>query len=173
MVRYTITGLAAGAFLGSMLLAGVAGGQKPAPKADPQLFTFTTLEVPESDGQLQRLLKQRYNAAGEELEALTALYRGGRVNLDNVCASIERFTKASLELSENPVERVAKLDRALIVARNIEEIVNEKFSFDVEPVQAVKHDRYVRLDLEIQLLRVREAAKLGAAGGPAADVVKR
>src|SRR5262245_45200876 len=116
MVRYTITGLAAGAFLGSMLLVSIASGQQPArPKeAGPLTFVVSTVDVLDSDGELQRLLKQRYNAAGEELEALSALYSGGRVNLDNVCASLERFSKAGLELSANPGERVVQLDRALV-----------------------------------------------------------
>jgi len=159
-------------FVGAFLfLVGVAAAQQAAaPKAEPRPFTFTTLEILNGDGELQRLLKQRYNAAGEDLEARMALYGAGRVSLEAICASLERFTKASLDLAATPVERVNELDRALAAARNVEAIVEEKYKFEVEPVQAFKHARYVRLDLEIQLLRAREAAKLGAAGSPAAEV---
>ena len=167
-------GFVAGAFLLSVILVGGAGAQQAArPKAEAQPFTFTTLEILDTDGELQRLLKQRYNAAGEDLEARSALYRAGRVSLEETCASLGRFTKASLELAATPVERVHELDRALAAARSVEAIVEEKYKFEVEPVQAFKHARYVRLDLEIQLYRAREAAKLGAAGPPAAEVAKR
>lgn len=117
---------------------------------------FTTVEILDSDGELPKLLKQRFNAAGEQLEAQSELYRGGRVPLEAVLASVERFTKYGLELKETPALQLNHLDTALLAAKKIEAIVREKFDHGNEPVQAMKHANVVRYDLEIQRYRAHE-----------------
>jgi hypothetical protein len=138
--------------------------QPPArkPEDNGNIFFFTTVEILDSDSELTKLLKQRFNAAGEELEARSELYRGGRVELDSVLACLERFTKFGLELNPSPAEQLNHLGSSLLAAQKVEAIVREKFNHSVEPVQAMKHANVVRYDLEIQLYRARELAKAKA-----------
>jgi hypothetical protein len=131
-------------------------GDKPAVTS---IFSFKGAEIRDGDSELTRLLKQRYNAAGEELLAHSALYIGGRVTLEAIVGNIDRFTKAGVELYDSPMERVEHLERVLTAAKNVQEVVREKFRHEVEPVQAMKRADYLRYDVEIQLHRAREAAK--------------
>ena len=128
----------------------------------PRIMTFTTVDIVETDGELTRLLKQRYNAAGEELRARVALYRGGRTPLDDLAESLTRFTKAGFELAETPQKQVHALELALNTAQWIEKVVQVRFDQGNEGLQNQKHAKVVRYDLEIQLHRARETLKAGA-----------
>ena len=156
--------LAGGAKAQQPLPPGVAAAQPAArkPAENGHIFFFTTVEILADDNELTKLLKQRFNASGEELEARSELYRGGRVELDSVLACLERFTKYGLELNPAPAEQLGHLVNSLHAAQKVEAIVREKFNHSVEPVQAMKHANVVRFDLEIQLYRARELAKAKA-----------
>src|SRR5262245_29708629 len=109
-----------------VVFAVVSMAQRSARPEDGQIFIFSTVEILDSDGELPKLLKQRFNAAGEELEAQSALYVNGRVSLEAVLASVERFTKYGLELKETPALQLQHLEQALLAAKKIEEIVRVK-----------------------------------------------
>jgi len=160
MRRATFAGLA-GVIVFAFAIEATAQ-QPPKPAAEGRIFIFTSVKILDSDGALPKLLKQRFNAAGEELEARSELYSGGRVELDAVLASIERFTKYGLELAESPALQVEHLDRALLAAKKVEAIVREKYDHGNEPVQAMKHANVVRYDLEIQRYRAQELVKAKA-----------
>jgi hypothetical protein len=142
----------------------IAQEAKPAPNtpAQPQIMTFTTVDIAETDGELTRLLKQRYNAAGEELRARLTLYNRGRTSLDESAESLARFTKAGVELAETPQKQVHALELALNTAQWIENVVQVRFDQGNESLHNQKHAKVVRNDLEIQLHRAREAMKAGA-----------
>jgi hypothetical protein len=137
---------------------------KPSPEnpAQPRIMTFTTVDVAENDGELTRLLKQRYNASGEDLRARVALYGGGRIPLDEVAESLARFTTAGVELAQSPQKQVHALEYSLDTAKFIEKVVQVRFDQGNEALQIQKHAKVVRFDLEIQLHRAREALKAGA-----------
>lgn len=150
--------------LGTLLAASgaAAADDQPARQAPTSIFTFEPLETPDSDGELTRLLKQRYNAAGAELAEKSLVYLGGRLSLSEVAASLERFAKAGCELNQTPAEQIQHLEKALRAAKNLEAIVRAKVSYETEPGHALKHATVVRLGLEIQLHRARELAKTAA-----------
>jgi hypothetical protein len=127
--------------------------------ADDFFAQAKPIAIDERDSPLRKLLKQRRNVALEEMSATHALYRGGRVALDDVVASTMRFGNAGLELAETPAERIKYREAVLALAKTVESIVRVKHDAEVEPVQAMARATYARLDAEIALLREREAAK--------------
>ena len=164
MKRFSLSRFALSILAWSAACCASTAQDKPAEKSppDPRIMSFITLEIRDGDSELRRLLKQRYNAAGEELRARAMLYGGGRTSLEDLAACVERFTKAGAELAESPVEKVKELELAHNAAQWIEAIVSEKFEHGVESVQAMKHVKVVRYDLEIQLYRARELVKAAA-----------
>ena len=149
-----------------LVFPSIAAPDVPAAKkspADPQIMSFKTVEIHDSDGELRRLLKLRYNAAGEDLRARTTLYKLGRVKFDELAASLQRFTKAGAEVAETPVAKVTELELAHNAALWMEAVVSERFVQEVDPVQIMKHARVVRYDLEIELYRARALVKAAAA----------
>jgi len=144
-----------------LLLAGKAGAapEDSIPGVVPEVLPIKPVEIGQSEDELLRLLKKRYNAVAAELRDLYALYKGGRAPLANVCQAIEKFAHAGSELAETPAARVSKLESARDAARAVETIAQEKELDGLEPRHALEHARACRLDIEIQLLRAREAAK--------------
>jgi hypothetical protein len=133
-----------------------ARGEAPA-------LDFKRVEIGEKDSDLRKLLKNRYNATVEELKAVYTLYRGGRVELGDLADCVQRFSKSGVELAETPAERVRYLELSFEAARSVEAIVQRKWAADVEPKQALLRAQGVRYDIEIELLRAREAAKAAPA----------
>jgi hypothetical protein len=154
--------LVAGTLLATSLTLAAQAQQPVAKPADPPALSFQAIEILDSDGALRKLLKARYNAAGEDLEARVGTYLGGRVDLGDMLACIERFAKAGVDVGESPAEQAAKLEIALNFAKKVEAIVKSKHEHEIEPVQSLKHATVVRLGLEIQLHRARELAKTAA-----------
>jgi hypothetical protein len=139
------------------------GAAQNAAKRPPGFgFAFKPVEIADGEGELRRLIIERYNAAGKDLAARVELHRGGRVSLESTLGALERFTKAGVEFAESPAERVKQLETSLSVAIQVEAIVAEMFKHEVEPVQAMEHAKYVRSDLQIQLHRAREVKAAAA-----------
>jgi hypothetical protein len=113
----------------------------------------------DADIELQTLLRRRYEAAKAIMDARMEYYRGGRVVPDDVLDAIERFTKAGLEYAETPAKQVQTCELALSAAKEVEQVIRQKFEDKIEPIQVTERAKYTRLDVEIQLFRVRKAAK--------------
>jgi len=147
--------------LTTLLLDGKASAapEESIPGAVPEVLPIKPVEIGQSEDELRRLLKKRYNAVAAELRDLYALYKGGRAPLANVCQAIEKFADAGSELAETTVARISALESARDGARAVETITQQKQLEGLEPNHALEHARVCRLDIEIQLLRAREAAK--------------
>jgi len=129
------------------------------PRAIPAALPLKPIEIADTEDDLRRLLKKRYNAVAAELRDLYALYKGGRTPLENVCRAIEKFAHAGSELAETPVARVSELELARDAARAVETITQQKQLHEQEPRHALEHVRACRLGIEIELVRARDAAK--------------
>ena len=140
----------------ALVAAGPAQAQET--EAEAWLNEAKPLEVSDQDSPLRKLLKQRYNVSIEETRAVNALYRGGRITLDEVLGATLRLGQAGVEVSETPAERIKYREAVLGVAKTIERIVRQKHESASEPLQTMLRATGVRLDAEIALLREREAA---------------
>lgn len=143
-MRQSFLGLSALALVGAMFLSGVTAIDAP---ASPQ------------DGELRKLLRERYDAASKEMLARRELYRAGRVALDDVCAAIGRYAMAGSEIADSPAERIKLLASAVESAKFIEGEVKTKYENEVEPIQAMALATYTRSDMEIKLYLARKAVK--------------
>ena len=133
------------------------------------LGSATAPEEPAQDDELRRLLKARLEAAWGEMEATTALYKGGRVSLTDTCAAIQRFSKAGRGAAQTSAYRLKVCAYAFQTAKTIEEVTKAKYESDAEPVQAIKLATYTRLDMEIKLHAARQSDASARARSKADD----
>jgi hypothetical protein len=119
--------------------------------------------------ELHRLLKARYEAAAAEMEATTALFKGGRVSLNVACDAIQRFSSAGIGAARTQGYRLKVCEHAFGVAKEVEDVTRSKFESDVEPVQAMRLATYTRLDMEIKLHEARRAEAAQRVRGTADD----
>ena len=135
--------------------------QQPAKQAEdmpPALLEAKPLQPAAGDSKLQELLKERYNAALQELQDDMKLVRQGRITEDFLFAAQKRLLEAGLELKGRPADRIAALKDHLELARRIELETGLRLQAGTTPAAKVAQARYFRLDVEIRLLREREKA---------------
>jgi hypothetical protein len=133
----------------------------PVPAGQTETIEIKVTPIPARDDELRKLLKSRYEAASAEMEATTALYSGGRVSLQDTCDAIRRFSTASVEMAETPIERAKQCQRAFESAKAVEDLTKRKFEQGVEPVQASALATFTRLDMEIKLHLACKEAGIG------------
>ena len=113
---------------------------------------------------LARLLGERHQNTAKEAEALDALYRVGRVPLEQVMDAHQRLASSGDALYATPQEREEHLDKQIKQARAIEAIAQEKFDHEIEPRHTLLEARQLRLDLEISRIQAQLAAMPAAPG---------
>ena len=141
-----------------------ATAQQPAKQAEgkpPVLLEAKPLQPAAGDSKLQGLLKERYNAALEELQEDMKLVQQGRIIVDFLFDAQKRLLEAGLELKGRPADRLVALQDHLELAKRIEFETEAQFQAGTTSSAKVARARYFRLDLEIRLLREREAAARG------------
>jgi outer membrane protein TolC len=122
------------------------------------LLTGKPLRIDPKDDELQKLLKERYNAAQAGVEVFLKQYQAGVVDLDHVFEASRRLRVARLELCEKPEEKIACLEELVRFMKSIEQLAEGKSRAGVESNVDVMRARYYRLDVEIELLRAKRAA---------------
>jgi hypothetical protein len=127
--------------------------------APPRVLSLAPAVVSESDPELRKLLKQRYNATIAELKDVYRLYVDGRGSVKDMTQCVEAFAFAGSECAETPVARVSEFELALSIAKYVETMTVAKQVQQLEPRHAVHHARACRLGIEIQLVRARQSAK--------------
>jgi hypothetical protein len=116
-------------------------------------------KINDADSPLQKLLKERYNTAIEEVKSVDALRSRGLVSLETMAEALQRVAQCGVELAATPAERIKHRELNLAAAQAVERIVREKFESATESLQAYLRAKGLRLDAEIALLRERETAK--------------
>jgi hypothetical protein len=109
-------------------------------------------------------LNSRFVAAKAEChQRMTSwrAHRSGRMSVDEICETIERYAEAAEEAPEPADVRVKELRHALEAARVIAENTKEKYEADVELVTTLHRTQYTCADVEARLKRVE--AELAAA----------
>jgi hypothetical protein len=133
-------------------------------KAWPALVQPRTFEVKASDNHLARLVKERYNAAQDELRERYTFWLQGIGTLDQVYAAARRAGNARLEVIDPPTDRLTilqeKVEFAKVVERQAEAIRRNRKRAEA-PFADEACARYFRLDAEIEFLNaeVEQTAK--------------
>jgi hypothetical protein len=147
-----------------LVLAGFCGLALLAPRAvaeddkTPAVLDAKPMEPTKGDDELHKLLKERYNAALEEVQVRYKQILAGTSNLDELARAGRRLLHARLELCEKAPERVPVYEQQLELARMVEKIQKARHDAGQVSVADWDHARYERLDLEIQLLHAKKAA---------------
>ena len=104
---------------------------------------------------LSQLLKTRYDIAARLLESEEKRLNGGRATLMTVCEAARRVRDSAMELTAEPAEQLAALTKYLAVIRRLEDSINKTAEKGVMASSDRELARYLRLDAEIALLRVK------------------
>lgn len=121
----------------------------------------------ETDGALEKLLKQRYNAAVHEFRDRYIFWLQGSASspLEQVFASARRMIAARLEIADPPMDRLTLLNEHVEFAKLVEKqaaAISRKFNNTHNTADAA-FATYTRADAEIELLRADPAGKLSDA----------
>ncbi len=102
-------------------------------------------------------LNSRFVAAKAECHQRMTYWQGprsGRMSVDEICESIERYAEAAEEAPEPADVRAKELTHALEAARLIAENTKEKYEADVELITTLHRTQYTCVDVEARLNRV-------------------
>ncbi|TWT34747.1 hypothetical protein Enr8_21610 [Blastopirellula retiformator] len=127
----------------------------PALAEQPKILFIETLEVPADADQLQKLVVERFNTAVTELKIAKKQYESGIVAIEDLIDPATRVRDSSLELTDDPQEKIANLKCFLEFAQYSEKIALSKFESGTAPPGAFEAAKYLRLDTEILLLRLQ------------------
>ncbi|MCC9608665.1 hypothetical protein LOC68_09130 [Blastopirellula sp. JC732] len=137
-----------------LLSAGLAVGEE-----GPAILSSEPLEIAEDADPLQVLLVERLNAAVLELKYVKRMYESGIVSFGDLIEPAKRVRDSGLELSDDTQNQVAWLERFLELARFNEAIVERRIQSGSETQNALQTAKYLRLDTEIMLLRLKRKAE--------------
>ncbi len=107
-------------------------------------------------GELQRLLKERYEVAANLLDVEEKRLDEGKSTLRNVYEAARRVRDSALELTGDRAEQIAALTKYLAVTRRLEDSVNKVVEAGAATSSDKELARYLRLDAEIALLRAKQ-----------------
>jgi len=150
---------------GKPLETSTAKSRNPKGNGDnklPALLAFKPLEPMPGDDELQRLLKERYNAAVRALRLYEYQYEIGTARAGDVCAAARIVVEAESALVDKPQDEIRVLQHYLEFTKSIENEARAKLQAGgvsgISPVDEAQA-REARLEAEIKLLRLRAAVK--------------
>jgi hypothetical protein len=136
-----------------------AGPEQKADEAkdpEPAILKMKPLADDPKDDALRKLLKERFNAALTEVQALyVARTFTGFSGVEGFFDAGSRLKHAGLEAFDDPKDKIAFLEKYVELAKQLEKITEVKHSAGRIGVAEVQHVRYHRADAEIALLRLK------------------
>jgi outer membrane protein TolC len=144
--------------LGLALTWTGAQGQQPGEKM-PAVLSAKPLKAEAGDDELRKLLKERYNAALEEMQARYAEFQAGRITLDMLHEAAQRVLDSQVALTDKPAEHVRIYEQQLELARDVERATQLHYDAGRKTIAELARARYVRLDVEIKLVVAKRKAK--------------
>lgn len=125
----------------------------------PALFAGKPLKIDGNEDELQRLLKERYNIALDDLQIAAALINKGNATPSILADPAKRFVPAALELATTSNEQIALLSQYVGLTRIVEREYEVRVAAGALAPASLNRAKYERLDAEILLLRTRRAAE--------------
>jgi hypothetical protein len=114
------------------------------------------LATSKGSDKLKSLLKDRYEAASEELTARFKEFLIGRGTLDILINSSHRLFEAERELSDKKADQIAAGEKRLRLLQEVEQVNQRRFDDGRIAAQDYAQSKYNRLEAEIWLERAKE-----------------
>jgi len=145
-------------------LAPRAEAQKPDdpwPEVEAMLKKFEPAKSVPKDDALRKLLKERYNAALNEVSFRLQRVQAGTETPDELIPAARRLVESGLELNDKPADQLALLEKDVVLTKYLEKITRARLDAGVKQFTPadVFAVTYMRADAEIRLLRFKEKMK--------------
>lgn len=114
------------------------------------LLNRKPIAIADADSALDKLLKERHNAALDELRDLQGLYMAGRCSMAEIAGAIPRVVDSFCELDGNHADRLTMLEQHVDFLRHAEEMAQAQFKQGIAGRNEVQRARYERLNGEIR-----------------------
>ena len=122
-----------------------------------EVLSTPPLELKDDDTQLNRLKKERFNAALNEAKARFDLYKRGLTKLPDLIEVGQRLFSAEVDLYDKPEDRARVLERHLEVYNEAEENLEKHVKEGLATQADLEQLRYNKVSLEIDLLNTRNS----------------
>lgn len=133
----------------------------------PAIATSGTALEPGSRDELNQLLKTRYETASKLLQMEEQRLRQGVTTLGHVCDVARWVRDSAIELPGSTEERAAALTNYVTLTRRLEESLDRAAERGAAALVDREAARYLRLDAEVTLLRLKHSRRASADGSPA------
>ncbi len=144
------TPAAASILLLSGLLLGWGAARLP---SDP--IPSVQAAEPGAPGELDQLLKARYQTASSLLDTEEKRLREGVTTLGHVCEVARWVRDSAVELPSSAADRLTALTHYVMLTRRLEESLDRATARGVAPFVDREAAHYLRLDAEVTLLRAK------------------
>ena len=122
-----------------------------------EVLSTPPLDLKEDDAPLDRLRKQRFNAALNEAKARFDMYKRGLTRLPDLIAVGERLFGAEVDLYDKPEDRARILQKHLDVYNEAEVNLEKQVKEGLETQADLERLRYVKASVEINLLTTKNS----------------
>ena len=132
----------------------------PQPKTvfkKPKQFDFKPVDVNDSDDELLKLLRERFNAAVGEVQTRLEEFRVGRSPIGFVSAAAARMLRSEKEIEQDAERRSVFFAEYVELTKMIEEFAEVSLRSGTGTLQEVYLARHQRLDGQIQQLKHKRA----------------
>jgi hypothetical protein len=151
-----------------LVLALLTAGRLVAPDKDPKddppkptkgILSYKPLKADPKDDELRKLQIERYNAALEELQALSQKVVNGSKSPGSYFDAGKRVVESGLEIYDKPQDRITLLTDYVELAKDTEKVFKAQLEAGRMAADVYHQARYYRLDAEMQLLKAKRAAE--------------
>jgi hypothetical protein len=125
----------------------------------PNVTIPKLMKIADSDDELHKLLKARFNEAVALLQTRVEIYLAGRGTFDPVFEAARHVLRSELELTEKPADQVGVRERFLTTAKDLERFTKLRYDAGQVSQGELQNARYWRIDAEIQLTKAKRKAK--------------
>ena len=122
---------------------------------DPALIEMKPLAADPKDDEMHKLLKERFNAALGETQAMYKRAVNGVSSFESLFDAANRLKHAGLEAFDDPKDKTALLEKFIELAKHVEKITEVREKAGRIGAEELYRMRYCRADAEIALLRLK------------------
>lgn len=118
---------------------------------------FPQYVVKETDDEITKFRKQQINAAIVAFDATRGQIQTGTASIMDLGPIQEKLLDAQMKFHKNKAEKTAALERALQLAKQIEEQQKKRYLMGAVKFSSAAMASYFRLDVQIRLAELKAA----------------